>query len=41
MLSWISKMRSYCGEVAKTDVTSEKDVDSGAFAVDEHNGDDV
>ena len=30
VLSWISKMRSYCGEVAKTDVTSEKDVDSGA-----------
>jgi hypothetical protein len=30
VLSWISKMRSYCDEVVKTDITSEKDVDSGA-----------
>jgi hypothetical protein len=30
VLSWISKMRSYCDEVVKTDVTSKKDANTGS-----------
>ena len=30
VLSWISKMRSYCDEVVKTDIKSEKDVETGS-----------